>query len=223
MVKGKFFTSLSLSFLICEILVLLPPSIPFPADSPASLRGITGDHWCKVADLSAWDRVIITGFLVLVREPLRKAKKNFIFLAWRKYSSGNRITFGSESELPWCSLRCQKKMKIKSTNYFCKWEGLGKIGHAKSSVSEILTPSIVTYPPSISFYQHPLNFCIWHSMSAPSQMRGQVHGGCYREPHSSWSVFSGTPFNSLGRRCHCNNQRPAISRGNFVSVGVWHP
>lgn len=30
-----------------------------------------------------------------------------------------------------------RKMKIKSKNYFYKWEGLGKIVHANSSVGEV--------------------------------------------------------------------------------------
>lgn len=33
------------------------------------------------------------------------------------------------------------KMKIKSTSYFCKWGGEGKIVHAQSLVGEILTGS----------------------------------------------------------------------------------
>ena len=49
-----------------------------------------------MCDLSAQDRIINIGFLVLVREPPKKAKITFHLSDLRDYSPGDGKTFGSE-------------------------------------------------------------------------------------------------------------------------------
>lgn len=76
-----------------------------------------------MCDPSAQGRIIIVGFLVLVRELPKKARITFHLSDLREYSPENGKTFGSEPLF--VLFEVSGKMGKKSKNYFYKWEGLG--------------------------------------------------------------------------------------------------
>ena len=97
-------------------LKIVGPILPLISTSysPSIVVTIKGDNWCKVHDLSAQDRVIITGFLILVTESPKGARIAFLLSGQEIIALGMEKHLNLKSEtwnLSWYSLRCQERGK----------------------------------------------------------------------------------------------------------------